>query len=54
MGKSFSKDNWNYSESNSKTNSYKRRKNQIKEEHSREDLDDYKIHGFKKSKFKNS
>lgn len=49
MGKSFKK---NYSENNSKnkSNDYKRRKNQIREEHVHDELSDYKIHGFKKGK----
>lgn len=49
MGKSFKK---NYSENSNKhkSNDYKRRKNQIREEHVHDELSDYKIHGFKKEK----
>lgn len=45
MGKSYKKNNC--SERN-KSNDFKRRKIQIKEEHVHDDFSDYKIHGFKK------
>lgn len=53
MGKSFSKEKMNYGEKNERsTNSdFKRRRNQVKEEHSHdEDHSDYKIHGFNRNK----
>ena len=50
MGKSFKKDNYSENSNRNKSNDYKRRKNQIKEEHVRDELTDYKIHGFKRDK----
>lgn len=50
MGKSFKRDNFSENSNRNKQNDYKRRKNQIKEEHSRDELDDYKIHGFKRER----
>lgn len=53
MGKSFSKEKRNYGEKNERSTSsdFKRRRNQIKEEHARdEEHSDYKIHGFNRNK----
>lgn len=51
MGKSFNKDKKNYGEKNERSNNdFKRRRNQVKEEHSHEDHSDYKIHGFNRNK----
>ncbi len=50
MGKSFNRDKSNYSEKRNQYNDYKRRKNNIKEDHFHEEFSEYKIHGFKKEK----
>lgn len=53
MGKSFSKEKRNYGEKSERSTSsdFKRRRNQIKEEHAHdEDHSDYKIHGFNRNK----
>jgi hypothetical protein len=51
MGKSYNRNKDNFSENNrNKSNDYKRRKNQIREEHTHDELSEYKIHGFKPEK----
>lgn len=51
MGKSFSKNKRNYSENYERSNSsFKHRKNKIKEERSKEEYNEYKIHGFKQDR----
>lgn len=50
MGKSFKKENFSENSNRNKSNDFKRRKNQIKNEHSYDELSEYKIHGFKKEK----
>jgi len=50
MGKSFKKDNFSENSNRNKANDFKRRKNQIREDHVHDEFSDYKIHGFKKEK----
>lgn len=48
MGKSFKKNNYSENNNRSKSNEFKRRKNQVKEEHNHSEYSEYKIHGFKR------
>ena len=50
MGKSFKRDNFSENNNRHKSNDYKRRKNQIREDHVHDEFSDYKIHGLKKKK----
>lgn len=50
MGKSFKRDNFSENNNRHKPNDYKRRKNQIREDHVHDEFSDYKIHGLKKKK----
>lgn len=50
MGKSFKKDNYSENSNRNKANDFKRRKNQIKEDHAHNEFSEYKIHGFKKKR----
>jgi hypothetical protein len=53
MGKSFKKNNFSENSNRNQQNNFKRRRNQIKEEHSRDEWSDYKIHGVRKEKNSN-
>jgi hypothetical protein len=50
MGKSFKKEVFSDNSNNNKSKSYKRRKNQVKEDYSRYEYSDYNIHGYKRDK----
>lgn len=50
MGKSFKKDNFSENSNYNKSKNFKRKKNQIKEDYSRSEYQDYNIHGYKKEK----
>lgn len=52
MGKSFKQDKSNYSESRNNKNEFKRKRNQIKEEHLHEEYSNYKVHGFNRKNTK--
>ena len=52
MGKSFKQDKSNYSESRNNKNEFRRKRNQIKEDHLHEEYSNYKVHGFNRKNTK--
>lgn len=50
MGKSFKKEVFSDNANRNKSKDYKRRKNQVKEDYSRDEYSDYNIHGYKREK----
>ena len=50
MGKSYKKNNKFDKNIRNESSSYKRRRDQVKEDHIHDDLSEYKIHGFKRNK----
>lgn len=50
MGRSFKRDNYVENVGREKSREFKRRKNKEKESHMRDEMSEYKIHGYKKEK----
>lgn len=50
MSKSFKKEVFSENSNRNKPRDYKRRKNKIRENYSRDEYSDYNIHGYKREK----